>query len=101
MCASLTEVSSRNSPICVNSLLFSADSSRKINPLRINLTFNQGRGNIEQKANMAISHRTVPMTASRKASAQPQPLITHLRQKLSLVERTTGLAGECGACVKL
>ena len=41
------------------------------------------------------------MTASRKASAQPQPLITHLRQKLSLVERTTGLAGECGACVKL
>src|SRR6202048_3244091 len=50
---------------------------------------------------MAISHRTVPMTASRKASAQPQPLITHLRQKLSLVERTTGRAGECGACVKL
>ena len=41
------------------------------------------------------------MTASSKASAQPQPLITHLRQKLSLVERTTGLAGECGACVKL
>ena len=35
------------------------------------------------------------------ASEQSRPLITDLRQKLSLVERTTGLAGECGACVKL
>src|SRR6202011_5690501 len=41
------------------------------------------------------------MAASCKTSEQSRPLITQLRQKLSLVERTTGLAGECGACVKL
>ena len=50
MCASLTEVFSRNSPICVDCLLFSADSSRKINHLRINLTFNQERGNTRTKS---------------------------------------------------
>src|SRR3984893_1067922 len=35
------------------------------------------------------------MAASCKTSEQSRPLITQLRQKLSLIERTTGLAGEC------
>lgn len=41
------------------------------------------------------------MMVTRKKSEQSRPLLTVLQQRLSAVERTTGLAGECSASVKL
>ena len=82
----LTEVSSRNSPIRVHGPS-SINLSRKIRYLRIGLTFNQWQGISIRTKSETLAHSPIMIPPPMAASEQSRPLITDLRQKLSLVER--------------